>query len=89
MLVYAHPVDARVIFLCARQGQLAELGRQREAARQQLADKQAAASAASRRPAAPDGSAEALLTKARPPLFPGNEACAATDVPSAKLHVRG
>ena len=51
---------------CALQGQLAELGRRREAARLQLTGKQAAASAASRRPAAPDGSAEALLAKARP-----------------------
>ncbi len=48
------------------QAQLAELGRKREAAREKLAQKQAAASAAARRPAVVDNSADALLTKAWP-----------------------
>lgn len=68
---------ARDVVAYARQGELAELGRRREAARLQLASKQAAASAASRRPAAPDGSAEALLAKARPPHMPRSKTCAA------------
>ncbi|KAK9836170.1 hypothetical protein WJX81_006581 [Elliptochloris bilobata] len=49
--------------LSTLQGQLADLGRRREAARQELAVKQAAASAVSRQPAAPDGSAETLLAR--------------------------
>jgi len=48
------------------QARLADMGRQREAARQGLAEKQAAASAAARRVVAADGSAPVLLAKARP-----------------------